>query len=268
MDLPYLQEPRPVAPDTHILPAQLPVPGLGTLGVNAFLLHAREPVLVDTGLAALREDFLAALHRLIDPADLRWIWLTHTDWDHVGNLSAVLDEAPEARLVTTFLGMAKLGLAGLPTDRVYLVNPGQRLPVGDRDLYAVVPPIYDAPETTGFQDTETRVLFSSDCFGALLGEPAEVAGAIPKEALEEGMIAWAGVDAPWLGLAEENRYGKALEAARGLAPSTVLSSHLPPAEGMIGTLLGALAKARSAPAFRGPDQVELERMMAGSAGAA
>ncbi|MFA9459680.1 hypothetical protein [Thiohalorhabdus methylotrophus] len=59
-----------------------------------------------------------------------------------------------------------------------------------------------------------------------------------------------------------------METVRALTPSTVLSSHLPPAEGMTGTLLGALAQARGAPPFRGPDQAELERMMSGAAGVA
>lgn len=103
-----------VTEDVHRLTAYAPLPGLGLLPVNAFLIHAAEPVLVDTGLAAQRESFLQALGGVIDPADLRWIWVTHMDADHIGNLQAVLDAAPEARLVTTYLGMGKAGLLGLP----------------------------------------------------------------------------------------------------------------------------------------------------------
>ncbi len=34
------------------------------------------------------------LQSLLDLRDLRWIWLTHIDADHIGNLRAVLDAAP------------------------------------------------------------------------------------------------------------------------------------------------------------------------------
>lgn len=39
-------------------------------------------------------------------------------------------------MITTFLGMGKMGLHGLPVERVHLLNPGQRLAVGDRELVA------------------------------------------------------------------------------------------------------------------------------------
>jgi glyoxylase-like metal-dependent hydrolase (beta-lactamase superfamily II) len=75
----------------------------------------------------------------IDPADLRWIWITHMDFDHIGNLAAVLELAPQARVVTNYLGMGKMGLIGLPQDRAWLLNPGQSLDVGDRRLHALRP---------------------------------------------------------------------------------------------------------------------------------
>ena len=62
------------------------IPGLGYLPVSAYLLSAEQPVLVDTGLPDSRSGFLEALWNLIDPADLRWIYLTHPDRDHTGSL--------------------------------------------------------------------------------------------------------------------------------------------------------------------------------------
>src|SRR5690606_37782045 len=179
MDQPTLIPICSVGADTDLLPAYVPLPGLGVLPVNAYLFPAREPVLVDTGIAALRDGFLQALRDLIDPADLRWIWITHADADHVGNLRAVLAEAPRARIVTNYLGLGKLSLQQMPLERTYLLNPGQSLDVGDRELLAHRPPVYDAPETQGVLDTRTRHAFSSDCFGAVLQSPAETASVIP-----------------------------------------------------------------------------------------
>jgi flavorubredoxin len=177
MQTPTLFEPLRLDADTCQLGSWMPVPGLGLLPVNAYVIAAREPVLIDTGLGALRDDFVAALGRVIDPAELRWIWITHMDADHIGNLPAVLARAPRARVVTTYLGLGKLGLLGLPQERARLLNPGQTLDVGDRGLTALVPPTFDAPETTALLDGRTRNLFSADAFGAVLPEVAEDATA-------------------------------------------------------------------------------------------
>jgi glyoxylase-like metal-dependent hydrolase (beta-lactamase superfamily II) len=266
MHAPIVMDPRIVAPDTTALTAWLPVPGFGVLPVSAFVIRAKEPILVDTGVAGLREMFLDALRATIDPAELRWIWLTHTDPDHAGNLAEVLQLAPNARLVTTFLGMAKLGLLGLPTDRVWLLNPGQELDVGDRRLQAARPATYDAPETTGFLDRRSGALFCADSFGALAAEPVESADAMQADALRQGMLMWAPVDAPWLSMVAEGRFSAALAGVKEMKPSAILSSRLPPASGILmETLLHNLEAARSAPAFVGPDQAALEQMMAAAA---
>jgi len=261
MQQPTMFESRHVAADTHALRSYVPVPGYGVLPVNAHLIRAREPVLVDTGVAALRGEFMQALRRLIDPAALRWIWITHTDADHVGNLQAVLAEAPHARVVTNYLGMGKMGMLQLPVERAYLVNPGQSLHVGDRELFALRPPSYDAPETMALFDTRSRALLSADCFGALMSQPAEDARAVAAAELREGLFAWSAVDAPWLGALSVARLQRALAPLRDLAPETVLGSHLPPAPGMADTLFETLIAAREAEPFVGPDQSALERMM-------
>ena len=90
--------------DVTVLASAAELPGLGHLPVTCFVLHAQQPVLVDTGMPVDREQFLDALWSTVDPADLRWVWITHPDRDHTGALMQVLQAAPQARLVTTFGG--------------------------------------------------------------------------------------------------------------------------------------------------------------------
>ena len=90
------------APDIDVLTSSFPIPGFGLVPINAFVLHGPEPVLVDTGAVVERDEFMTALRSVIDPADLKWIWLTHTDFDHIGALPQLLDENVDLRIITTF----------------------------------------------------------------------------------------------------------------------------------------------------------------------
>jgi glyoxylase-like metal-dependent hydrolase (beta-lactamase superfamily II) len=250
-----------VTGDTDGLVSYFPIPSLGLVPVYAYLIHSSEPVLVDTGLAGTREAFMENLRSMIAMEDLRWLWLTHTDPDHTGALKQVLAEAPNVRVVTTFLGMGKMMLYQFPVDRVYLLNPGQSLDVGDRQLTAVKPPVFDAPETTGLFDTKTKTLFSADCFGALMQKPAESVSEIDPDDYRAGAVKWATVDTPWLHVVDGKKFKASFDSIRNLEPKVILSSHLPRATGMTETLIGNLVSACSATPFVGPDQTALERMM-------
>ena len=94
--------------DVTVLGDSAEVPGIGHLPVNAYVLHADQPVVVDTGLSTPDKDFVTELSKVIDPADVQWIWITHPDRDHTGGLWELLEAAPQARLVTTFIGVPGL----------------------------------------------------------------------------------------------------------------------------------------------------------------
>ena len=79
------------APGVDVITTTADIPALGSIAINAFVLHGTEPVLVDTGTVAGATEFMTALESVIDPTELRWVWLTHTDFDHIGSLAALLD---------------------------------------------------------------------------------------------------------------------------------------------------------------------------------
>lgn len=227
-----MEHPYQATSDVHVLPSALPVPGLGVLPVNAFVLRAEEPVLVDTGLGVDAEQFVEAVDSIVGLAELRWLWLTHDDADHTGCVARILAAAPNARLVCH--GMAAMRLstwAPVPLDRVHAIRPGDRLAVGDRTLRAIRPPLYDNPMTVGFLDEATGALFSSDAFGAIIPEPVQQAEEVPAEALAGGMVGWAASDSPWAHLVEPSRLEVVFDAVRHLQPADILSSHLPAASG-------------------------------------
>lgn len=254
---------RRVTTHIYILPSYFPFPGVGLVPVNAFVLKAREPMLVETGLRQDHDAFLDALRSVIDPMELRWLWLTHPDPDHLGCLQTLMESIPHPKLITTFLGYGELSLMGpVPLDRVYLLNPGESLEIGDRKITAFKPPTFDNPATTGFFDERSRALFSSDCFGALLQNPADTADDIPPEELHAGQTLWTTIDSPWLHKVDGAKLAQELDVLRRMEPSYVLSSHLPPARACTEALISTMTRVPEADPFVGPSQAEFTSMLA------
>ena len=252
------------APDIDVLTSSFPIPGFGLIPINAFVLHGPEPLLVDTGPVIESADFITALRSVIDPAELKWIWLTHTDFDHIGTLHQLLTENPQLHVITTFLGVGIMSTsAPLPMDRVRLVNPGETITVGDRTLTAIKPPVFDNPSTTGFRDGKSGAFFSSDCFGALLQAVPQRADDLSDDELRQGQVMWATIDSPWLHKVDPAALAKELNGIRQMGPTMVLSSHLPAASGaMLDRLIGSLEAAPTAQPFVGPDHAALQVMLA------
>lgn len=137
--------------DTYVLPSFLPVPdvpapGFGKLMVNSYLIKAKEPILIDAGMPIVKEDLLKAFWSLVNPEDLKWIFLSHDYGDHTGAMMRIIQAAPQARLVTQFVGLARLEAAyQIPIGRVDIRNPGDTFTDGDREFTTRRPPLLDSP---------------------------------------------------------------------------------------------------------------------------
>lgn len=210
-----------------------------------------------------RDDFLAAVDSIVPLRELRWVWLTHDDADHTGSVEAVMELAPQARLMThVFCALRMATWWPVPLPRVHALVPGQRLDVGDRTLLAVKPPTFDNPMSTGLLDEKTGALFTVDAFGAILPDVVQDAAHIPAEVLVQGISGWATFDSPWTHLLERHQWAQVLGELERLAPSRVLSSHLPPFSGGIDQLLPVLEAVPDAERFVPPDQAIFEQMIA------
>ena len=76
-----------IAPETFIIHNQ---EGEGVapviLPLNSLVIRGKEPVVVDTGFAHSRDEFLADVFSVVEPDDIRWVFISHDDVDHTGNL--------------------------------------------------------------------------------------------------------------------------------------------------------------------------------------
>ena len=258
-----MDKPRQATPDIEVLSVHFPIPGAGFLPVNAFVIKAKEPVLVDTGMGIESEEFMKALKSIIDPRDLKWVWLTHDDADHTGNLQKVLQAAPNARLAAYSLAVLRMSTAwSVPMDRVYWLNPGDSISAGDRKLTAVRPPLFDNPTTIGLYDDKSETFFSADCFGAIIPSPAQSTNDVARAGLAQGMAIWASLDNPWVHMVKPSEFSQALDRIRQMSPKMILSAHLPPATGKTEQFLELLATVPPSNPSIAPNQTALKQILA------
>ena len=159
-------EPYKVAKETFVIPQALPVPGVGQLPSTPWSSAGEQPMLIDTLATVHRDDFPQKAFQLVDPEDVRWLFISHEDRDHSGSFAQVLERCPNAKVITNFLGLGKLlEEFEVPLERVYFLNDGESLDIGDWTVTAIRPPLYDSSATRGLWDPKTETYFAADCSG-------------------------------------------------------------------------------------------------------
>ncbi|WP_322657340.1 MBL fold metallo-hydrolase [Streptomyces justiciae] len=170
--------------------------------------------------------------------------------------------------MTTFLSAGIMSCERpLPLDRLYLLNPGQSLDIGDRTLTAFRPPLFDTPATIALFDDRSGICFSSDCFGGPMPSAelahADDVRAVDTQELRAAQLLWATVDSPWVHNVDVHKFLSTFQILRDRQPELILSTHLPPARGLTASMIDTLGSAAGASAFVGPDQAALEQILAG-----
>lgn len=257
-----------INPETTMLTSAVPIPTVGVLAVNAYLVRGEQPTLIDAGISPEQDEFVSALKELIDPADIQWIVVTHADRDHTGALMQLLALAPNARVITAFIsvGIMSVGAEPIPPERALLIRDGSTVDIGDRTLSATRPPLFDNPGTLAVFDPKQNILFSADCFGAALASPesalAEDVASISDDELTAGQLLWGSVDSPWSHFVDDARFADNLERFVKDRPETVLSTHVPPIRGNLDRHVETLKMLPSSTPFVPADQAAFEAFMA------
>ena len=193
-------EPFVIAPETFVIPNLAPGgPGV-YVPVNSMVIRGAEPVIVDTGAPVHRELWLEKVFSVVEPEDVRWIFLSHDDGDHTGGVLDALDRCPNATLIGNFFLVERLGLEmELPLGRIRSVDHGESFDAGDRTLHLFRPPIFDGPTTRGLYDPTTSAMWIVDSFASMVTgeEGLHDAAALPAELYEETFRAFNSMVSPW-----------------------------------------------------------------------
>ena len=267
----------PLAPRTYVPPSKIAAdtwvihqvqPALGQalfVYINSLVILGAEPVLVDTGTPANREQWLKDAFSLVDPNDVRWVFLSHDDVDHTGNLDEVMTACPNATLVCNWAMVERhTNCFDFPLERCRWVMHGEALNVGDRTLHALRPPVFDSPTTRGLFDPTTGVYWAVDTFATPLPDPQIGVGDLDPDFWEFGMTLFAlGAVSPWLSMVDEAKFAASVDQVQRLDITTIACCHSPVLDG--SDIESAFAHVRQLPTVDPPplpDHSLLEQIVA------
>lgn len=133
---------------------------------NSFLIRAEKTALVDTSHEKFRALYLEALQGLVDPAQIDYLIISHTEPDHSGLVKDMLSLAPHAIVVGSKVALQFLeDFVHQPFER-QIVKSGDRLDLGGGHVLEFVnAPNLHWPDTILTYDWGTGVLFTCDVFG-------------------------------------------------------------------------------------------------------
>jgi flavorubredoxin len=258
--------PSRIAADTWVIHQVQPALGQPLfVYLNSMVILGAEPMIVDTGTPANREQWLKDVFSIVDPNDVRWVYLSHDDVDHTGNLDQVMTACPNAQLVCNWAMIERhTNCFEFPLHRCRWVMDGDTLDIGDRRLVALRPPVYDSPTTRGLFDPTTGVYWAVDTFATPLPDPQAQVADLDPDFWREGLALFAlGAVSPWLSLVDEGKYGRYVDRVQSLDITTVAACHSPVIEGPL--IERAFAHIRQLPSLDPPpmpDQSVLDQIIA------
>ena len=263
-------EPEEVGADTWLIHSAQDALGQPlVVYLNAMVIKAEEPVIVDTNTIANRKQWLDDVFSLVEPADVKWIYLSHDDVDHTGNLEQAMEACPNATLVMSWpMHERHTNAFEFPIERWRWLNDGESLDVGDRTLTAIRPPMYDSPTTRGLFDDKSGVYWGVDSYATpMMNEPVSNVSELDPEFWEHGMTMFMhNVLCPWIGIVDETKFGATCDRVQNLGAKTIATAHSPIInEDMAEQAWKILRSIPSVPAPPCPDQNVLQAILSGEA---
>ncbi len=133
---------------------------------NSYLIRGEKIALVDTSHEKFRQLYFDSLNGLINPQEIDYLIISHTEPDHSGLVRDMLQLAPNITVVGSKVAIQFLeNLVHHPFQR-QLVKNGDRLDLGNGHILEFVnAPNLHWPDTIFTYDHGSGILFTCDAFG-------------------------------------------------------------------------------------------------------
>ena len=132
---------------------------------NAYLLSTEKPTVIDTVDMEFGREFVEYLSELIDPNEIQYIVINHTEPDHSGGMAALANRAPNATIVCTEIAVNELKeMYKLHSRNFLVVKDGDTLDIGGKILKFKETPYLHTAETMITYCVDDKILFPCDIF--------------------------------------------------------------------------------------------------------
>ncbi|MFH1478299.1 MAG: FprA family A-type flavoprotein [Candidatus Omnitrophota bacterium] len=132
---------------------------------NAYLIIDEKIVLVDTVKHYLFDEMLGRIKDIVDPSKIDYIVSNHTEMDHSGSIPKMMEIAKNAVIICSPNGEKGLKRHFKKDWRFKVVNTGDTLNIGKRNLNFVLTQMVHWPDSMVTYIPEESLLLSNDAFG-------------------------------------------------------------------------------------------------------
>ncbi|MBI4289550.1 MAG: FprA family A-type flavoprotein [Chloroflexi bacterium] len=189
---------------------------------NAFLILDDRATLIDTVKAPFADEMMARIREIVDPKQISYVVSNHVELDHSGSLPRILQEAPNAKVITVErhgeTGLARSFHANWP---LIPVKEGDSLEIGRRRLSFYPTPMLHWPDSLMTYSEADGVLFCMDIFGQHLATSQRFDDEVDLDvALYEASVYYANIMWPY-----PTQTLKAVDRIKALNPRVLATSH-------------------------------------------
>lgn len=132
---------------------------------NSYFINAEKKTIVETVKEKFWDIYLEKVKTLVEPSEIEYIVINHTEPDHSGCLARLLEIAPKAKVVGSGNAIRYLrDLLGFEIPHI-VVKDGQTLDLGDKTLQFVGASNLHWPDSMMTYLQEDQLLFTCDIFG-------------------------------------------------------------------------------------------------------
>jgi flavorubredoxin len=133
---------------------------------NSYFINAQKKTIVETVKERFGDVYLQKLKTLVNPKEIEYIIINHTEPDHSGSLGKLLKIAPKAKVVGSGNTIRYLNdLLGFDFPNI-TVKDGQTIDLGNKTIRIISAANLHWPDSTYTYLEEDKVLFTCDSFGA------------------------------------------------------------------------------------------------------
>jgi len=132
---------------------------------NSYFINAEKKTIIDTAKESFKDDYLEKVQHVVNPEEIEYIIINHSEPDHSGNLKHILKRAPHATVVGSAVAIKYLQDILGESFQFRKVKDNDELDLGDMTLRFIGAPNLHWPDTLYTYLVEEEILFTCDSFG-------------------------------------------------------------------------------------------------------